>query len=814
MGQREILSELYLANNSLSAVPSVYGLKNLQVLDLSQNQLTDIAEDSLSGSPLLKVLVVKQNKICSLSPNSLEELKPMLEYLDLSKNCLRRVPAQNIRGFQRLSALDLSHNAIEDVPNLQFMNLPALRELQMANNRVLRVMPLAFMNVPDLEIFNVSGNKIVDIDANRFQLFEKLEVLDLSGNGLDKVQTSTFKQLPRIKQIHLKNNRIKVVETLAFSASPQLRMISLEGNGLRILQKNAFDTLPSMATLNLAGNGLKEISSGMFAGMPNLKQLNLRQNRIQSIEPGSFDTVPLLSTLDLGQNKLKKILPNVFTKLGKLFWLDLSDNSISTFDEGVFQAKINHLLLQGNGLECDNKIRWFFDYLLQNEVRTFLPGQREVVCAKPPGTLLKDILIEKANQTMQKEAQLPPLDLTNLIGNYGHLKELMQQKSDSEHAVENGKGGLLPTLNQLTTPLSRLISGGDSVSSSDVKTLIKSIPELIRHIPSRPSPSLTSDLKNVPPELIDYVLRGGQIPGVPPQMLQRLIEANAKQLLAESTSLPPLSSLPTEMVKSVMNGGTIIGLSKEQTQALKDRYIKQMVSDNYTLSTISSLLSASGGGGKDSGRVASLLAGNSSDGFFGLSINDLKIPVQLVRLLINKNPMLFGQLVSKQLKENNVVVNESDSNASIVHLLPPTESPPLMVIPDDLPYDVAALDRKADIRNYKEEGSEQTNTGMWAGIALGFISLVTIIATTILCCRRYKKRHGVETDRSEFIQSKTASSFDRFPITDSSNNTDSCRSTVRVCRLPTRSQDMAEFNEVPGYTSWKYFEPQTMFQRP
>lgn len=68
-------------------------------------------------------------KFIPLFRNALGELRESLELLDLSGNCLNAVPANVLRGQNKLMYLDLSDNNILDLPNMQFMNLPLLKEV-------------------------------------------------------------------------------------------------------------------------------------------------------------------------------------------------------------------------------------------------------------------------------------------------------------------------------------------------------------------------------------------------------------------------------------------------------------------------------------------------------------------------------------------------------------------------------------------------------------------------------------------------------------------------------------------------------------
>ncbi|VDM23668.1 unnamed protein product [Toxocara canis] len=223
----EELEELVLSNNSLTGIPLLGSLPRLLSLNLNNNLLTDIPEGSLEGAGNLRHLRAERNKICALSRNALNESKGTLELLDLSDNCLSRIPAQNLRNCIRLMYVDLSDNKITEIANFEVMNLPMLKELRVNNNQLTSISSMAFMNVPQLQYLYLKNNMLESIESSRlFQVFKQLEVLDLSHNRLTKIPSS--KELSNIRQIRLDSNRITRIETLAFSSNSRLQLINLQ----------------------------------------------------------------------------------------------------------------------------------------------------------------------------------------------------------------------------------------------------------------------------------------------------------------------------------------------------------------------------------------------------------------------------------------------------------------------------------------------------------------------------------------------------------------------------------------------------------
>ncbi|KRZ77355.1 Leucine-rich repeat-containing protein egg-6 [Trichinella papuae] len=770
--QASYIRELLLTNNSLSEIPPLKMLPNLEKIDISNNALVDLTEYAFEHNEALKVIRAKNNKISTLSPNSLNEVKSNLELLDLSGNQLIQVPAQNLRSFQKLRMLDLSDNFIDKIPNLQFMNMPELRDLRLGGNKIAEVMPLAFMNIPKLEVLNLTRNTIATMETNPIQQFENLEILDLSWNKLNRLKASSFKDLAKLKELHLQNNEIDIVETMAVSDNSELRMINLANNKIKELYKNAFDQLPQLNTLILTNNQLQEIDQGMLSGMPNLQQLRLRSNKILKIEKKAFETMPLLTTLDVADNLLETLPVEVFHNLNRLFWLDLSNNRIRNIDQGTFQAKITNLLLQGNPLNCSDSIAWLVNYLTRQNVRTFFPDQPDVVCQYPStlnGKSLKQMMLVQVNETLTKAKETAQSE-ESALSLLSRLLAASKEISSGKEVPQSGLG-IFPALDQITTPLARLLVG--EKSKEDLSSILKTIPTLLKSLPQATASATANQpsLKDIPPELINYVLRGGQIPGVPPAVLKKTIENYAKSLLTESatttardllllptndnknTIMSAASSFPTELIDDILRGNPVLGLSKEETKQLRQRYLNMLIGSDSTSDSA-----------KTNNNNNNVTTTDNSNSLFSLNMNNLKqvdlnqiprsiiqqlianripgVPIDLVKKLMEKNPQLFGELVSQQLNQSSTVDEDgkSNSNGKKQRVPAAVNAQQQQLNNKNAPYDVERLDRKVDLSVFDENKTQPLDTSTVTAVALSLVGLLTVLTTVVLCLQRAKRR--------------------------------------------------------------------------
>jgi len=114
--------------NKLTIMPSI-GLtfKNLEFLNLSRNELTNIDDIHFREMTFLKKLDLSRNKLVTL-PNDIIKL-PQLTILYVQNNKLNKFP-DNMRELRSLNTIDASVNdfvsigdQLENIPNLEDLNL-------------------------------------------------------------------------------------------------------------------------------------------------------------------------------------------------------------------------------------------------------------------------------------------------------------------------------------------------------------------------------------------------------------------------------------------------------------------------------------------------------------------------------------------------------------------------------------------------------------------------------------------------------------------------------------------------------------------
>jgi len=326
------LQTLNMRNTGLVEVFGAEQLNGLQILDVSQNNITDIS--------LLSTLFNQ--------PAELQTLKQ----LKLNDNAISDVGALN--GATQLVVLDISgnRNLSFDAIRLLLQDNPQLIHLGIGDVQGLGQL-FELSNLTNLQVLNLSNTGLFDIAG--IEVFTKLESLDVSRNNITDISplSALFSlpvELQMLKHLDLSDNRITDVNALV-SAYGLISLdlsdnINIVRNDVEIILQNN----PDIVNLGLAG---VQWSFDLFSLMPlqNLQTLNMRNTGLFGVF--GVDQLGGLQALDLSQNNITDISPlsalfNPPAEFQMLKHLDLSDNEISDVSALLSASQLISLNLSDN----------------------------------------------------------------------------------------------------------------------------------------------------------------------------------------------------------------------------------------------------------------------------------------------------------------------------------------------------------------------------------------------------------------------------------------------------------------------------------
>ncbi|XP_008851823.1 toll-like receptor 3 [Nannospalax galili] len=180
---------LRLTSNSFALVPS---LKRLMLRRVALKNV-DISPSPFHPLGNLTILDLSNNNIANINEETLEGLKK-LEILDFQHNNLARLwkhanpggPVNFLKGLSSLHILNLESNGFDEIPLDVFKNLFELKSIDLGLNNLNILLPSIFDDQVSLRSLNLQKNLITSVEKNVFgPAFKNLSNLDMRFNPFD-----------------------------------------------------------------------------------------------------------------------------------------------------------------------------------------------------------------------------------------------------------------------------------------------------------------------------------------------------------------------------------------------------------------------------------------------------------------------------------------------------------------------------------------------------------------------------------------------------------------------------------------------------
>ena len=253
----------------LNELPSSYN--NLIILDLRNNNISDISPLISINFPELKILDISINRLSNESIGNIN---------DLSKNCLK------------LETLNLFNNNFTEYKLLKTVeSFKCLKALNVGNNvlqtdfKSIKNENLTFdlANIEDLGLsFSVFSKQSINLIKN--MKLNNLKKLDLSSNKLTSLSFVDLLNNNELEEISLSDNHLKEFDKL--KKFQKLKLINLEGNKISDITKlNDFlNDLPNIEKIILSKNTINLYNLQNYEIIEKAKQhRNSTNNKIQII---------------------------------------------------------------------------------------------------------------------------------------------------------------------------------------------------------------------------------------------------------------------------------------------------------------------------------------------------------------------------------------------------------------------------------------------------------------------------------------------------------------------------------------------------
>ncbi|XP_061582577.1 asporin [Cololabis saira] len=227
------------------------------MIDLQNNDITEIKEDDFKGLSKLYGLFLINNKISKIHPKA-------------------------FRNMEHLKLLYLSYNLLTEIP----ANLPPnVMELRFHENNINRIQKDAFNGLKKLHVLELGANPLTNAGME-LGAFNGLATLYI---GIAEAKlTAVPKDFPSsITDLSLNYNKISKVEVEDFIRYKNLQRLGLSFNQIRSVENGSFASIPNVREMHLDHNRLRRVPPGL-SGLRYLQVIFLHSNKISSVGVNDF----------------------------------------------------------------------------------------------------------------------------------------------------------------------------------------------------------------------------------------------------------------------------------------------------------------------------------------------------------------------------------------------------------------------------------------------------------------------------------------------------------------------------------------------
>lgn len=277
--------------------------KNLEVLDLSSNKLSNVTFLKTESTKIKRVILDKNklqtvprelksfDNVQELSMNNnkirhfdVQNTMINVEYLDISHNLISNL--SGLEHFPNVVVLNLTNNIINDIRNKYFENdRNDLRELLLDHN-LIEILPVRILlHFPNLIKWSMEDNKLRKLipTTDNYQN-TKLEYLNLAKNSLDEIPYNYLKWFPSLKIFKMNNNKLTYLRTSTFANLNNLYELDLSNNAFVNFNVKRLVPLESLSILDISNNNIETLDySSLIYYNQNLKTIGLNGNSLNCV---------------------------------------------------------------------------------------------------------------------------------------------------------------------------------------------------------------------------------------------------------------------------------------------------------------------------------------------------------------------------------------------------------------------------------------------------------------------------------------------------------------------------------------------------
>ncbi|KAA8535158.1 hypothetical protein F0562_030161 [Nyssa sinensis] len=288
-------------------------MKNLEVLNLSYNQIAGEIPSSIWTLTSLSVLSLRGNRLNGTTEGlqGILNLKK-LQHLDLSVNSFTELPP--LGALINLKYLDFSFNMLENLNHFQELtNLERLHLdwLDRSDNYTIGEIFPFIWNLTSLTVLSIRWNKQNGTLPAGLCKLKKLQELELGGNSFEGNLPSCLSNLTSLRVLDLsENNFVGTIPSTLLPSLYSLESVSLSDNYFQGPIPNVISRSSLLVTLDMRNNSLSGGIPSWMSSLFNLRILLLKRNNLDGTIPFELCQLNSISIMDLSENELSGPIPS------------------------------------------------------------------------------------------------------------------------------------------------------------------------------------------------------------------------------------------------------------------------------------------------------------------------------------------------------------------------------------------------------------------------------------------------------------------------------------------------------------------------
>ncbi|KAK5836802.1 receptor-like protein 7 [Gossypium arboreum] len=305
-------------------------LANLEVLSMSNCNISGPIEDSLGKLKNLSIIHLDKNNLSAMVPAFLAQL-PNLTSLKLSSCSLHGQFPREILQVRMLQSLEVLDNKKLNGSLPEFHHNGSLQNLVLSGTNFSGTLPQSIGKLVNLTRLDLSSCNFSEAIPSSLSNLQQLVYLDLKFNNFTG-QIPRFDLSKNLAYVDLSYNKLSgKIESFKWEDLQNLTHIDLSHNSLNGSIPSSLVALPSLKRVLLSNNQF----DGEVTGAPKVREslldtLDLSYNQLQGPIPAYVFELSRLSVLVLSSNNFNgTIRPRDIRKLVNLTYLDLSYNNLS-----------------------------------------------------------------------------------------------------------------------------------------------------------------------------------------------------------------------------------------------------------------------------------------------------------------------------------------------------------------------------------------------------------------------------------------------------------------------------------------------------